>query len=128
MSGPFSPAQMQLEVFTSFKASHSLAGFETPHFHLWKLALGFTAPFPLADDRVLDLVFLQKTLDEVIASLAGTYLNQSLGMSPTSENVCVWINDKISKKLPTAPLTFVRVTLCDLAGEAMGCATLRGRD
>ncbi len=114
----------RLSVFGELRASHSLAGFETPHFHLFRVAVEFRMPFPLQGDRVIDLVLLQKVLDGALAPLQGTYLNETLGLSPTSENLCVWISDEFEQRLSGAPLDSVSVELCDLDGRAMGKATL----
>ena len=92
---PKKPSLISLTVLREFRASHSLAGFEVPHFHLWKLAVGFQSPLPLKSDRLIDLIFLQTLLDEIIAPLNGTYLNESFSESPTSENMALWIWDKV---------------------------------
>ena len=116
--------KMDLEVFGSFKASHSLAGFETPHFHLWKMSVCFTSDFPMKEDRILDLVFLQNTIQEITRPIQGCYLNTTLAFSPTSENMTAWLWDRVTAVLPDAPLKSIQITLCSLDGEAMGSATL----
>jgi 6-pyruvoyl-tetrahydropterin synthase len=114
----------RLSVFGELRASHSLVGFETPHFHLFRVAVGFRVPFPLQGDRVIDLVLLQQVLDGALAPLQGRHLNDALGFSPTSENLCVWLSSEFDSRLPGAPLDSVSVELCDLDGRAMGKATL----
>ena len=113
-----------LTVFNEFRASHSLEGFEIPHFHLFKVSATFEVPYPMMGDRVIDLVFLQKVLDCSLFPLQNQYLNVALQMSPTSENLCVWLWKELLIQLPTAPLTSVSIELCDLEGRAMGKATL----
>ena len=118
------PKKIALKAFHSFKAAHSLAGFETPHFHLWKISVKFQGTFPLPGDRLIDLVLLQTELNRITAPIAGTFLNDTLGASPTSENMASFIWKKIKEKFPSQPLYSVSVTLCDLDGEAMGEAIL----
>jgi 6-pyruvoyl-tetrahydropterin synthase len=114
----------RLSVFGELRASHSLAGFETPHFHLFRVAIDFRAPFPLPGDRVIDLVLLQRQLENVLSPLQGCHLNDALGLSPTSENLCIWLAAEFERRLPAAPLEAVSVELCDLDGRAMGKARL----
>ncbi len=118
------PKVIALKVFHQFKASHSLVGFELPHFHLWKITVEFKANLPLKGDRLIDLVLLQTELEKMTAPLSGTYLNQSMGISPTSENMAGWIWKKVSEKFSSEPLSSVSVQLCSLDGEAMGEASL----
>jgi 6-pyruvoyl-tetrahydropterin synthase len=118
------PKSFTLSVFHQFKASHTLLGHPVPHFHLWKLAAEFKVSAPLSQDRVIDLVFLQKNFDEVIRPLEASYLNETLQVSPTSENLCVWVWDQLLQRLPDAPLYAVEVSLCDLEGRSTGKARL----
>jgi 6-pyruvoyl-tetrahydropterin synthase len=118
------PTSIALKVFHQFKASHSLAGFETPHFHLWKITVEFKASLPLKTDRLIDLVLLQEALSQITAPIANTYLNDTLGASPTSENMALFIWKKVMERFPNDPLDLVAVSLCDLNGESMGEATL----
>lgn len=84
------PNRISLSVFSELKASHSLAGYEIPHFHLWKVEVEFSKALPLKEDRLIDLVFLKTKIDELLLPLQGRYLNETLSFSPTSENV--WIS------------------------------------
>jgi 6-pyruvoyl-tetrahydropterin synthase len=118
------PTSIALKVFHEFKASHSLAGFETPHFHLWKITVEFKASLPLKGDRLIDLILLQEELSKITAPITGTYLNDSLGASPTSENMALFIWKKVSERFPNDPLDSVAVKLCDLNGAASGEAIL----
>lgn len=118
------PTSIALKVFHQFKASHSLVGFETPHFHLWKITVEFKASLPLKTDRLIDLVLLQEALMQITAPVANTYLNETLGASPTSENMALYIWKKVMERFPNDPLDLVAVSLCDLNGESMGEATL----
>jgi 6-pyruvoyl-tetrahydropterin synthase len=122
MTKELKPTRIALEVESEFRASHSLAGFEIPHFHLWKVRVEFEAKLPLADDRLIDLVHLQTVMDEILKPLSGTYLNESLGVSPTSENLALWVWEKLMHKLPDAPLSQVQIKLCDLEGVSTGSA------
>lgn len=118
------PTSIALKVFHEFKASHSLVGFETPHFHLWKITVEFKASLPLKGDRLIDLVLLQDELIKITAPVAGTYLNDTLGASPTSENMALFIWKRVVEKFPNDPLDSVAVKLCDLNGVASGEAVL----
>ncbi len=125
MSTPAEPRHLELTVFGSFRASHSLAGFEIPHFHLWKVEAVFSAAWPLAGDRLIDLVFWQGTLDRIFLKVEGTDLNRVLPCSPTSENLTEWFWRRLKEELPEAPLTEVAVSLCDLSGKVSGRARLK---
>lgn len=118
------PKNIALKVFHQFKASHSLPGFDLPHFHIWKVCVQFKAPLPLKGDRLIDLVLLQAELEKITAPLANTYLNDTLGASPTSENMAAYIWKNVVQKFPNEPLHSVSITLCSLEGEASGEATL----
>ena len=124
MSMKNDPTQLSLSVFLSFKASHSLAGFETPHFHLWKLAIEFTTSAPFKGDRLIDLTYLQSRMREMVAPVENRFLNSIFDFQPTTENLAQWIWKQVREQMPEAPLTAVTVTLCDLEGEAMGAARL----
>ncbi len=125
MSIPAEPRHLELTVFGSFRASHSLAGFEIPHFHLWKVEATFTSDWPLEGDRLIDLVFLQATMDRVFAGIEGCHLNSILPFSPTSENLTDWIWKRLREEIPGDPLSEVAVSLCDLTGRVSGRARLR---
>ena len=58
------------------------------------------------------------------APLSGSYLNDTLGASPTSENMAFYFWEKVAKVFPKEPLHSVSITLCNLDGEASGEATL----
>jgi len=118
------PTSIALKVFHEFKASHSLAGFETPHFHLWKITVEFKASLPLKGDRLIDLVLLQDELTKIATPISETHLNDTLGASPTSENMALYIWKKVAEKFPNDPLDSVAVKLCDLHGVASGEAIL----
>jgi 6-pyruvoyl-tetrahydropterin synthase len=119
-----SPRCFRLTAYHQFRAAHSLEGFEVPHFHLWRISVGFEVPFPLSGDRVVDLVFAQQKLEELTKPIQGTLLNESLKASPTSENLCVWLWARWEEDLPEIPLVSVTVTLCDLEGRPSGKAEL----
>lgn len=118
------PNLITLSVLDEFKASHSLTGFETPHFHLWKVTAEFQANVPLAQDRVIDIIFVQELLHKIKAPLQGKFLNDALGFSPTSENISQYFWTKLSELLPDAPLVAVSISLCDLDGRVSGVARL----
>jgi len=121
---PPAPEKLILSVFSDFKASHSLAGFETPHFHLWKLAIEFTTSAPFEGDRLIDLTFLKEEIHAVVAPIENRFLNSLFDFQPTTENIAQWLWKQVQARLPEAPLTAVQVSLCDLDGTAMGSARL----
>jgi 6-pyruvoyl-tetrahydropterin synthase len=118
------PGKLTLTVCHDFKASHALEGFEQPHFHLWKVTAEFSAAYPIQNDKLIDLVFLQTTVQEIFSPLQNHHLNDCLKVTPTSENLAEWFWLEIQKKLPTAPLSAVTITICSLEGEATGSARL----
>ncbi len=118
------PKRLSLSVKSSFKASHSLVGFETPHFHLWCVSAQFEADLPLKSDRLIDMVLVQQTLEQIHQPIEGQYLNTALPFSPTSENLALWFWDHLVNKLPDAPLFSIEVRLCDLTGRETGAAKI----
>lgn len=124
MSKPDEPRTLELAVFGSFRASHALEGFEVPHYHLWQVEAVFSAPLDQAGDRLMDLVFLQGTLDQIFLAVNGRHLNALFSFSPTSERMARWVWDRLVEKIPGTPPKEVSVTLCDLDGRASGRARL----
>jgi len=118
------PSKLCLTVHGEVRASHALEGFEVPHFHIWKVDATFTGAWPLKNDRLIDLVHLQKVLAEMFAPIEGRHFNEVFDFSPTSENFCAWVWEQLSKKVPEAPLHSVAISLCDLDGRASGQARL----
>ena len=115
---------LALTVHASFKGSHTVVGYETPHFHLWEVSVEFQSDFPLQSDRLIDLVFLQNQLDDLLRPVDGKYLNSHFDFSPTSENLAQWLWGELVAKLPNAPLTSVSISICNLEGKSMGVARL----
>ena len=115
---------MVLSVFNELRAMHGLSDNPTPHLHLWKIRADFKSPFPIQGDRVIDLVLAQSVINEVLQPLQGKFLNDLMDASPTSENLCSWIWDRLEQKLPAVPLHAVMVTLCDSTGVPFGRASL----
>ncbi len=116
------PKNLNLSVFHEFKASHSLPGFDTPHFHTWKVAATFHSALPLQGSKLLDLVGLQQMLEKMTKPLSGQYLNEQFTFDPTSEKIAEWFWDQISLAVPSVALQSVAITLCDLEGNASGSA------
>jgi 6-pyruvoyl-tetrahydropterin synthase len=120
------PKQVELTVFSEFKASHSLAGFEVPHLHFWRLELTFRSVLPMKSDRVLDLVALQSQVEHITSTVSGRHLNEVLPqVSPTSEMMAQWIWSEFLKQNPSAPLVSVAVTICNALGVATGAARVQ---
>ncbi len=118
------PAHLSLTVHSELRASHSLQGFETPHFHLWKISVSFQTELPIEQDRLIDLVFLNQTLETILTPYSGKFLNDALAFSPTSENLALWLWSQVTHALPDAPLSGIEITLCDLEGRASGSARI----
>ena len=116
------PKTLTLTVHSEFKASHSLEGFETPHFHLWKIAVAFQQVLPLQKDKLIDLVYLQAEMDQIFTAIEGQYLNEVFAFQPTSENLALWVWEQVNAQSFVAPLSSVQVTLCNLEGVATGAA------
>jgi 6-pyruvoyl-tetrahydropterin synthase len=116
----------RLSVFGELKASHTLEGHPIPHFHLWKIAVELGVPHPLRSDRVLDLLHMQSVLDEILQPLKNAHLNDhaGFGLSPTCENLCIWIWEQWQNRLPDGPLSSITTVLCDLEGRPTGQASL----
>jgi len=113
------PERVRLTVRHDFKASHSLEGFEVPHHHLWRVMVTFETRFPMSGDRVIDMLEAESLLSRALQPLQGSFLNASLGMSPTSENLCSWLWSRLPDSVCAAS-----VTLCDLEGREFGKAEL----
>ena len=114
------PSRIALEVHSQFTASHTLEGFEVEHFHLWKVSCQFEASLPLENDRLIDLVYLQKVMDGILQPLHGRILNTALTESPTTENLATYVWEKLTATLPDAPLSQIHVQICDLEGVPSG--------
>ncbi len=116
------PSKITLSVVHELRASHSLPGFETPHFHLWKIQVKYQAALPLKKDKVVDMVELESVIAKICAPLEGTYLNDTQAFSPTCEELAQWLWEKLAEKIDVANLRAVRLTLCNLSGIEMGYA------
>ncbi len=120
----------------TFEASHSLAGFETPHPHLWKLEVAIQGQ-PVKG-RIIDMVTLRERLQALIDQLKGTYLNESTRVDeqvkkfPTCETLSLFFSKELQEILkveffnqnPTVHLSSVQVAICDMDGTEMGAVRL----
>jgi 6-pyruvoyl-tetrahydropterin synthase len=61
-------------------------------------------------------------MEQILAPIRGTHLNEKLAISPTSENLALWLWDELSSVLPDAPMHSITVDLCNLDGDSMGSA------
>lgn len=75
---------------------------------------------------MLDLVFMQKVLSEILHPLKNAHLNEhaDFARSPTCESLCIWIWERWQRRLPDAPLHSITTELCDLEGRSTGQASL----
>jgi 6-pyruvoyl-tetrahydropterin synthase len=123
--------QIELEVFSDFKAFHSLVGYETPHHHYFQVSASLILPThqrrSTKEGAVIDLVEFQKLLNQVMGPLSGNDLNQVLGKPSTCENLCEWIFSRLQKLIRTpVVLSSVSVMNCNLERQPLGRATLKG--
>src|SRR5690348_8168104 len=121
--------KMELLLKFTFEASHSLAGFETPHPHLWILDLS-VAGKPI-EGRILDIVTFRARIQKMVDSLTGVYLNDSLKVDaavrefPTCETLSYFFASQLNKILseeylphnPSVLLTSVTVRICNMDGS-----------
>jgi 6-pyruvoyl-tetrahydropterin synthase len=56
-----------------FRASHSLGGYEKPHFHYWTLEVAITGE--IRNGMIVDMAKLRTQLQTLITPLEGKYLN-----------------------------------------------------
>ncbi len=119
-------SKMELLLKFEFIASHSLAGFEIPHPHLWKLEFGVLGE-PI-EGRIIDIVSFRAKFQEFIHRLEGTYLNDEPAVSfevrrfPTCETLSLFFGEEVEKILfrdfrpnhPSVRMSFVQVAICDM--------------
>ncbi len=96
----------ELMVDTTFAAAHQLRGYkgkcEQLHGHNWKVQVHVVAEKLNDIDIAIDFHNLKELLDEVIAPLDHSFLNDIFPFTeknPSSENIAKWIYDSLNKKL-----------------------------
>ena len=120
-----------------FEASHSLASYETPHRHLWRLEM--TVEGEPMEGRILDMVILRERIQKQIDPLNHIYLNEyphtnaQVREFPTCETLSGFFTFELQKILaeeflsqnPTIKLTSVLVAICSIDGTELGAVRLR---
>ncbi len=115
-----------------FVATHSLAQYEKPHDHIWGVEVSLTGQE--RDGMIVDLVKARALVDELIAPLVETDLNQNsvLGSDCRRAPTCETLSQHFVSALkgpaidpllalnPSVRLRYVMVSLSELDGTEMG--------
>lgn len=108
----------ELMVDTTFAAAHQLRGYkgkcEQLHGHNWKVQAHVVAEKLNDIDIAIDFHDLKELLDEVIAPLDHSFLNDIFPFTeknPSSENIAKWIYDSLNKKLSDEHVQVSAVTV-----------------
>ena len=108
----------ELMVDTTFAAAHQLRGYkgkcEQMHGHNWKVQVHVVAEKLNDIDIAIDFHDLKELLDEVIAPLDHSFLNDIFPFTeknPSSENIAKWIYDSLNKKLSDEHVQVSAVTV-----------------
>lgn len=129
--------RLELIVNHALFASHSLAGNDHPHSHLWKIELGLTgAP---VQGKIIDLPTVEGAIKESLQIFDNVYLNDCMELDsesrsfPTCETLCMAWAKRLDARVfdrfretanPTLRLLRIRVTLCEPDGTVFGAAEL----
>jgi 6-pyruvoyltetrahydropterin/6-carboxytetrahydropterin synthase len=108
----------ELMVDTTFAAAHQLRGYkgkcEQMHGHNWKVQVHVVAEKLNDIDIAIDFHDLKELLNEVIAPLDHSFLNDVFPFTeknPSSENIAKWIYDSLNKKLSNNHVQVSAVTV-----------------
>ncbi|NCO83866.1 MAG: 6-carboxytetrahydropterin synthase QueD [Nitrospirae bacterium CG_4_10_14_3_um_filter_44_29] len=108
----------ELTVDTTFAAAHQLRGYkgkcERLHGHNWKVQAHVAAEKLNGIDIAIDFHDLKRLLNEVIAPLDHSFLNDIFPFTeknPSSENIARWIYDSLNKKLADEDVEVSAVTV-----------------
>ena len=108
----------ELTVDTTFAAAHQLRGYkgkcEWLHGHNWKVQAHVAAEKLNGIDIAIDFHDLKRLLNEVIAPLDHSFLNDIFPFTeknPSSENIARWIYDSLNKKLADEDVEVSAVTV-----------------
>jgi len=108
----------ELMVDTTFAAAHQLRGYkgkcEQMHGHNWKVQVHVVAEKLNEIDVAIDFHDLKELLNEVIAPLDHSFLNDIFPFTeknPSSENIAKWIYDSLNKKLSDEQVQVSAVTV-----------------
>lgn len=108
----------ELMADTTFAAAHQLRGYkgkcEQLHGHNWKVQVHVVAEKLNDIDIAIDFHDLKELLNEVIAPLDHSFLNDIFPFTeknPSSENIAKWIYDSLNKKLSNEQVQVSAVTV-----------------
>ena len=127
----------ELIVKFDFEASHSLADYEAPHPHPWKVTVSITGD--LIGGKVVDIIALREKMDEIIGKLKSTYLNDNPHVTeevrkfPTCETLSQFFSNEVVSVLnkdfvsqnPSVKLNSVMTTIYTMEGTEMGAVRLQ---
>ena len=115
-----------------FEASHSLAGYEEPHPHLWRLEVCLVGQ--IFQGKIIDIVKAREAILAEVRPLEKTFMNDNLKLdeparkAPTCETLCQYFWNRISKVTDevfvkenrTVLLDGIGIALCDMNGVETG--------
>jgi len=109
-----------LSVSDSFSAAHRLCGYQGAcsnlHGHNWKVRVGIKTAVLDEIGMALDFGIIKKILGDILSEFDHAYLNEvnSLeGINPTSENLAMFIYQRIDKELSGMPASIWEVEICE---------------
>ena len=115
-----------------FEASHSLADYETPHSHLWKLEIAVGGQ--VINGKIVDMMEVRNQVEQLIEELKATYLNENPSVgdvvrkAPTCETLGQFfsirlrdiLDTEFSRGNPSIHLISVLVIICTVEGFEIG--------
>jgi 6-pyruvoyltetrahydropterin/6-carboxytetrahydropterin synthase len=121
----------EIRVFDSFSSAHHLRNYkgrcERVHGHNWKVELVVSGK-ELKNGMLIDFTILKEKLKGVLDILDHRDLNTIpffKKKNPTSENICLYIYEKMEKALEKYPLSIKSVTVWE--NEKQCASYVKGR-
>ncbi len=112
---PSTPSYI-LRVVARFEAAHHLTSYkgvpEPNHGHSWRVEAVLAAPELDGEGMAFDFVEIKTALVELVARFDHGDINTVPPfdrVSPTTERVAAWFYDRLSERLPAAPLAEITV-------------------
>lgn len=119
-----------------FEASHSLADYEVPHPHIWKLEVAVEGK--AIEGRIIDIVVLRTRIQKLVDLLNSTFLNENSRVGaavrefPTCETLSQFFHREIKDilheeflpKNPSILLSSITVAICEMDHTEMGAVRL----
>jgi 6-pyruvoyl-tetrahydropterin synthase len=136
MSGTSNQAELILKFM--FRASHSLSGYEKPHFHYWTLQ--FAVRGEIRDGMITDMTVLRSKTQALIDPLEGKYLNDNSSLSaearatPTCETLSAHFVEQLRALIakdftlvnPTVRLAWTSIAIHEEDKTEMGAVRREG--